>query len=375
MPDSAGTRSAGRLHPRNWAPSLEQAFLVLLSVAAFLGASAVIYGTPWAASANKPQCNNRRDDDGDGKIDYPADPGCKGRGDKSEVDLVEPPPPPPPLSPPPPPPPPAGYFVSDFETHDFRYPWSTLFHYDCPGFTDLTPGPSTGPASGRVRVVPDPADPAGGNDVARFEIRDSDPTWCNGGPLDKSEVRTLTAQTWDRAGGAVLGDVRWFHTRMYLPYNATEKFEWPLSGTSNTFISILGLHPAASGQWPSWEIGGYWGQTNQWFELEVQGGPFPGAGGDTYNLFQLTDGSGNRLNHNRWIDLVLGFRMAPDTTGWVEAWVDGVNVLPRTSHATMWTGDYASFYKQGVYENGDSILPTGSSVIYYDDTSISYTKP
>ena len=86
MPGSAATRSAGRLHPRNRAPSLRRVFYVLLFVVALLGASAVIYGTPWAASASKPQCNNRIDDDGDGKIDYPTDPGCTGRGDKSEVD-------------------------------------------------------------------------------------------------------------------------------------------------------------------------------------------------------------------------------------------------------------------------------------------------
>jgi hypothetical protein len=104
MPDSAATRSAGRLHPRNWARSLKQPFLVLPFVVALLSASAVIHGTPWAASATKPQCNNRIDDDGDGKIDYPTDPGCTGKGDKSEADPVEPPPPPPPPAPPPPPP-------------------------------------------------------------------------------------------------------------------------------------------------------------------------------------------------------------------------------------------------------------------------------
>jgi hypothetical protein len=123
MPDSAATRSAGRLHPRDrarpptatsacsrwrlppspskWMPPLlrrstspKRAFLVILFVATFLGATAVIYGTPGVASAAKPQCNNRTDDDGDGKIDYPTDPGCNGRGDKSEVDPIQPPPPP-----------------------------------------------------------------------------------------------------------------------------------------------------------------------------------------------------------------------------------------------------------------------------------------
>jgi hypothetical protein len=108
MPRSAATRSAGRLHPRNRAPSLRRVFYVLLSVVALLSASAVIYGTPWAASASKPQCNNRIDDDGDGKIDYPTDPGCTGKGDKSEVDPVAPPPPPPPPPPGGEPPPIAG---------------------------------------------------------------------------------------------------------------------------------------------------------------------------------------------------------------------------------------------------------------------------
>jgi hypothetical protein len=96
MPAPAVTRSAGRLHPRNWAPAIRSASVVLLFVIIFLSASALIHGTPWAASATRPQCNNRIDDDGDGKIDYPSDPGCTGRGDKSEVDSVEPPPPPPP---------------------------------------------------------------------------------------------------------------------------------------------------------------------------------------------------------------------------------------------------------------------------------------
>jgi subtilisin family serine protease len=39
-----------------------------------------------------PACSNGADDDGDGKIDFPADPGCTGPSDTSEVD---PPPPPP----------------------------------------------------------------------------------------------------------------------------------------------------------------------------------------------------------------------------------------------------------------------------------------
>jgi hypothetical protein len=37
-------------------------------------------------SCEKPVCSDGRDDDGDGKIDYPADPGCEGPNDTDETD-------------------------------------------------------------------------------------------------------------------------------------------------------------------------------------------------------------------------------------------------------------------------------------------------
>jgi subtilase family protein len=39
-------------------------------------------------------CSNNLDDDGDGKVDYPADPGCTGATDTNETDAPPPPPPP-----------------------------------------------------------------------------------------------------------------------------------------------------------------------------------------------------------------------------------------------------------------------------------------
>jgi hypothetical protein len=92
MAGSAAPRSAGRLHPSDRA-------VVFLFVIALLATTASIYGTPGGASASRPQCNNRIDDDGDRKIDYPADPGCTGKRDRSELDPVPPPPPPPPPPP------------------------------------------------------------------------------------------------------------------------------------------------------------------------------------------------------------------------------------------------------------------------------------
>ena len=38
-----------------------------------------------------PQCANGQDDDGDGLIDIPLDPGCTSRGDNDETDLRTPP--------------------------------------------------------------------------------------------------------------------------------------------------------------------------------------------------------------------------------------------------------------------------------------------
>jgi hypothetical protein len=42
-----------------------------------------------------PACSNGKDDDGDGKLDYPADPGCTSTTDTDETDAPAPPPPPP----------------------------------------------------------------------------------------------------------------------------------------------------------------------------------------------------------------------------------------------------------------------------------------
>lgn len=42
--------------------------------------------TDWRPRSARPQCNNALDDDNDGKIDYPADPGCSSLEDNNEND-------------------------------------------------------------------------------------------------------------------------------------------------------------------------------------------------------------------------------------------------------------------------------------------------
>lgn len=44
--------------------------------------------TDWRPRSARPACNNATDDDGDGKIDYPADPGCSSLTDTDEADPV-----------------------------------------------------------------------------------------------------------------------------------------------------------------------------------------------------------------------------------------------------------------------------------------------
>jgi uncharacterized protein YkwD len=51
--------------------------------------------TPPPPPPAPPACSNGKDDDGDGKVDYPADPGCTSSTDTDEFNATAPPPPPP----------------------------------------------------------------------------------------------------------------------------------------------------------------------------------------------------------------------------------------------------------------------------------------
>jgi hypothetical protein len=254
-------------------------------------------------------------------------------------------------------------------------PWTTLFSYASPGFVDLTQaGPVTGTSDGRVRVA---SPPRSSEPAIRFELRDADPGWPIDPTLDKSEVRSTTQGTFNEAEVNV-GDVRWFSSRIYLPYNAREKFEWAHGG-SNPFTALLGLHPG-SNRWGA--LGLRWNSPkpkNQWATLVVYGGDFPSTRyAESIKLWQLTGGLGRRIkvNYNRWIDLVFGVRFAPDSTGWLEVWVDGVNRYPRKNRPTMWTGDTGQYLKVGLYKQADSYFPeTGRSVIYFGRTTIGLDRP
>jgi hypothetical protein len=139
----------------------------------------------------------------------------------------------------------------------------------------------------------------------------------------------------------------------------------------------MDLHPD-SGTWPAFSV--QWYSSSQWAKIRIAGGTTPGSSQnlEEINLWQLTDASGARVmsNYNRWINLTWGMRFAPDSTGWLEVWVDGVNVYPRTSRPTMWSGDSGQYLKYGLYKRKDASFPeTGRSVIYYGPVTIGLTKP
>jgi uncharacterized protein YkwD len=51
------------------------------------------YNAPPPPPPSTPACSNGKDDDGDGKVDYPADPGCTSSSDTDEYNAPPPPPP------------------------------------------------------------------------------------------------------------------------------------------------------------------------------------------------------------------------------------------------------------------------------------------
>lgn len=271
-----------------------------------------------------------------------------------------------------------AYFDETWADGDFDWPpWSSLFSYTAPGFVDQQQsGSHTQTPDGRVAVV---ANPSGPGNAVRYEIRDSDPGWPNNTQLQKSESRTVPQYTWNQSSAPV-GGVRWFSREFYLPYGA-EKFEWAHSG-SNNYTDLGDLHPGSGSAWPAFSFNWYptSGDVNTYFKIRVAGGPTINSTQylEEINLWALTDGSGNRVmaNHNVWKEVIWGMKLAADNTGWLEVWVDGVNIYPRKSRPTMWGGDTGMYYKQGLYKQRDARFPeTGKSIYYGGRTTIGVDRP
>jgi len=245
--------------------------------------------------------------------------------------------------------------------------------------TDFGPG-AYGPGAGiqtstdgySVKLVTAP-DSVGR--ALRFELRDSSPPWPLSTDGKRSQLQMSEDQTWNGAPFAV-GAERWFFYELYLPNNdpSGEYFDW---GRTN-WNTWIGLHPSGgntSGQgWGCFDMGTDGPYTHPFYmtwKLAGGGGSNPRDTLIYPRLFQLTNADGSRYapNYNRRIQLLLGAKFNPTHAGgWYEGWVDGVNVLPRTSHATMWTGDTSAYFKCGPYKSSSSssVFPTnGKSIMYF----------
>lgn len=297
-------------------------------------------------------------------------------------------------TPPPPPPPTTAYFVEDWSSGTFQSSkWDLLYSYTPPGYFST---PRTATPDGRVSIVNDPAGTPGVK-CARLEIRDGDPTYPQTtSAIDKSEIDMgNSTRTWN--GNFTFGTVRWFEWDIYLPYTATEKFQWPHGGTQ-PFFALLGLHPPGNSpafwsavhlEWNAYQFnagGDSANYANIGLNFHIEGGTWNGGGANpndhNYKMLPLTDSTGARVmaNHNRWIHFVWGAKFNPDNTGWFEAWIDGVNVVPRVNRPTSWDvdGPYPdSYFKYGLYTKTDATFPElpHSTVAYFGRTTIGTDRP
>ena len=112
-----------------------------------------------------------------------------------------------------------------------------------------------------------------------------------------------------------------------------------------------------------WHHSGCCGQANVHFEVDTTFSPwriqlrtFGGDVNQNQRRFRLAE-----LERNKWYDFVFHVRWAPDNTGFVEVWLNGQLVVPKTFTPTTYHGQHV-YLKQGIYR-GASALTTA---IYHD---------
>jgi len=262
------------------------------------------------------------------------------------------------------------YFNEDF-VNISTPEWDSVQTYYYAPAGGANPGPPPGvqgDPSGRLSLVTAP-DAVGR--ALRLEIRNGDGKWNNQSPeVTRCQLGAPTTSIWDEPVMTV-GDIRYFDMELWIP----DEFDY----ARNTWNALIGIHPSGSTGWGCFNIvvEGHSGNNNAFIDLKLGGGSPPGTTAHLayYNLIRLTDGSGNIYapNRNRRIHLRYGARFAPDFSGWAEAWVDGVNVLPRFNHPTCWADDFHQYMKLGPYKLRSASYPSGKTVIYFTRIQIGRT--
>jgi hypothetical protein len=198
----------------------------------------------------------------------------------------------------------------------------------------------------------------------------------------------LTGDTFTVPGGDISdsgGDYATSRTEVYArfaPFSTDPPETWP--------------DPVGSERWYSWsqyvpsdfptnaDTANYWTLTTQWkgafggsppFSIEIVNNSYRFGGTRTYRGPSVIPNVGNigALNKGQWTQFTVGFKWSTTTTGWVEVWRDGAQVIARTAVDTMdlkvdgVTADPV-YFKQGIYRSTNW---TGTQIIYYSPVTIS----
>jgi hypothetical protein len=270
---------------------------------------------------------------------------------------------------PPPAPPPPANTVWNWDFAELAPPNVTAM-FDYSGTPSPAPGLQASP-TGRIALV---TAPDGVGRALRCEIRDSDPPWPNNTANDRAHTKTDYHTAY--GGPIAVGDKIYFDMELWLPQNdpVGERFDYPLGNWYRIMEphDQWGLYACCFGM-----VADGLTLNNCFFPLRIgAGGPPSYAGPWTYRpLFRMTnaDGSWYMPNFNRRLHIRYGGRFAPDASGYYEAWVDGINVIPRTNHATMFEGDFGEDIMLGPYKGttaGSSFCHYGASVMYFTKFSV-----
>ncbi|HVL86004.1 MAG TPA: polysaccharide lyase [Pseudonocardia sp.] len=213
-------------------------------------------------------------------------------------------------------------FVGDYETGDLTQ-WDT-----CQSRNVNSSCANADPYSTQLMAV----GARQGAFATRFVVRDGDVPEFGGG--ERAEVSTHHPGAMTREG-----DERWYQWSMYLP----EGFRHP----GGWWFIVMQWH-AGHGS-PPLEVG-----------ITPEGNVALGGLGGTEQVV-------GPVRTGQWVDYTLHVRFANSaSSGFVEAWENGVQTVPLTPRATMNSAE--NYLKQGIYRDDQA---SGTSEVWLDGLVVS----
>ena len=225
--------------------------------------------------------------------------------------------------PPPPSPSPSGsvLFRGDYDTGNFSQ-WSDV-QSDCTGGGYSLTNVGNTCAS----VVPSPV--VQGSDAGKFVLSPDNPVQSS---TDRAEVYTSVANS----GGYEGQD--WYYGWWTMFPAAGNTGWWATGGDFNVFTQFHG--PGAAGAQEQFGVDDTSGTPRLYFEVDTRQN-----GGSDYQKWPL-----GSLQFEHWYHYVLHVKWSTSSSGYVQLWQDGTEVVPLTYHQTLYPISGASAYwKQGFY--------------------------